>query len=104
MNKGHRTGEDSFWWLLVVTCTISANSNFQKEESSMGQSIEYQKLMTEMVYVNLPGPEEAAPGMTGGELLHGFLAELYRTSNPDVKNYVNLLCSKWNVRYREMRG
>jgi hypothetical protein len=70
----------------------------------MGQSIEYQKLMTEMVYVNLPGPEEAAPGMTGGELLHGFLAELYRTSNPDVKNYVNLLCSKWNVRYREMRG
>jgi len=35
----------------------------------MGQSIEYQKLMTEMVYVNLPGPEEAAPGMTGGELL-----------------------------------
>lgn len=72
--------------------------------SIMGQSIEYQKLMTEMVYVNLPGPEEAAPGMTGGELLHGFLAELYKTSNPDVKNYVNLLCSKWNVRYREMRG
>ena len=77
---------------------------FGKEASIMGQSIEYQKLMTEMVYVNLPGPEEAAPGMTGGELLHGFLAELYRTSNPDVKNYVNLLCSKWNVRYREMRG
>jgi hypothetical protein len=70
----------------------------------MAQSIEYQKLMTEMVYVNLPGPDEPTPGMTGGELLHGFLAELYRTSNPEIKNYVNLLCSKWNVRYREMRA
>jgi hypothetical protein len=70
----------------------------------MAQSIEYQKLMTEMVYVNLPGPDEPAPGMTGGELLHGFLAELYRATNPEIKNFVNLLCSKWNVRYREMRG
>jgi hypothetical protein len=70
----------------------------------MGQSIEYQKLMTEMVYVNLPGPDEPTPGMTGGELLHGFLAELYRSPSSEVKNFVNLLCSKWNVRYREMRG
>ena len=44
----------------------------------MATAIEYQKLMTEIVYINLPGPEEPAPGMTGGELLHGFLAELYR--------------------------
>jgi hypothetical protein len=43
----------------------------------MGQAIEYKKLMTEIVYINLPGPEEPAPGMSGGELLHGFLAELY---------------------------
>lgn len=70
----------------------------------MAQSIEYQKLMTEMVYVNLPGPDEPAPGMTGGELLHGFLAELYRAPSPEMKNYVNMLCGKWNVRYREARG
>ena len=47
----------------------------------MGQAIEYQKLMMEIVYINLPGPEEPTPGMSGGELLHGFLAELYRAPN-----------------------
>lgn len=70
----------------------------------MAGSIEYQKLMTEIVFVNLPGPDEPTPGMSGGELLHGFLADLYKASNPDVKNYVTLLCSKWNVHYRESRG
>jgi len=67
----------------------------------MSTAIEYQKLMTEIVWVNLPGPDEPNPGMTGGELLHGFLAELYQTLNPELKNYVNTLCSRWNVRYRE---
>jgi hypothetical protein len=66
---------------------------------NMGQAIEYQKLMTEIVYINLPGPAEPTPGMTGGELLHGFLAELYNTSNQDVKNYVGSLCLRWNVHY-----
>ncbi len=70
----------------------------------MGQAIEYQKLMTEIVYINLPGPGEPTPGMSGGELLHGFLVDLYNTPSPEVKNYVNLLCGKWNVRYREARG
>lgn len=67
----------------------------------MATSIEYQKLMTEMVYINLPGPEEPVPGMSGGELLHGFLAELYETSNVEIKGLVNNLCNRWNVRYRE---
>jgi len=70
----------------------------------MAGSIEYQKQMTEIVYINLPGPPEPTPGMTGGELLHGFLAELYNTPSAEVKNYVNLLCAKWNVHYREGRG
>ena len=70
----------------------------------MAGSIEYQKQMTEIVYINLPGPQEPTPGMTGGELLHGFLAELYNTPSAEVKNYVNLLCAKWNVHYRENRG
>ncbi len=70
----------------------------------MAQSIEYQKLMTEIVYINLPGPEEPTPGMTGGELLHGFLVELYQSPNPEVKNFVTLLCGKWNVHYRQERG
>ena len=66
----------------------------------MGQSIEYQKLMTEIVYINLPGPQEPEPGMTGGELLHGFLVELHRNQDPEIRNFVNSLCLKWNVHYR----
>ena len=56
--------------------------------------------MTEIVYINLPGPVEPVDGMTGGDLLHGFLADLYTKSSPDVKNFVMTLCNKWNVRYR----
>jgi len=70
----------------------------------MGTSIEFQKLMTEIIYVNLPGPEEPTPGMSGGELLHGFLADLYRPTNTEIRSCVNALCNKWNVRYREQRG
>ena len=66
----------------------------------MPQSIEYQKVMSEIVYINLPGPEEPMPGMTGGELLHGFLAELYRTQNAEAKELVTTLCRKWNVHFR----
>jgi len=65
----------------------------------MPQSIQYEKVMTEMVYINLPGPGEPTERMTGGELLHGFLADLYTTSNADTKAFVMALCNKWNVRY-----
>ena len=69
----------------------------------MSQSIEYQKVVSEVVYVNLPGPQEPASGMTGGELLHGFLAELHETPNHEFKNIVDLLCARWNVHYRVSR-
>jgi hypothetical protein len=78
------------------------------EEVLMGQAIEYQKLMTEIVYINLPGPTESTPGMSGGELLHGFLAGIYNTPNAEIKNFVETLCLRWNVRYtkgyRDNRG
>jgi hypothetical protein len=70
----------------------------------MPQAIEYHKLMTEIVYVNLPGPSQPVDGMTGGELLHGFLADLYTTSDQDVKSLVMTLCNKWNVRYVHSGG
>lgn len=66
----------------------------------MGTSIEFQKQMMEQVFINLPGPQEPTAGMSGGELLHGFLAELYRAPNPEMKVYVGTLCNKWNVIYR----
>ena len=66
----------------------------------MGQGIDFKKQMSETVYVNLPGPEEPTPGMSGTELLHGFLAELYKTPNKEIKAFVANLCSKWNVVYR----
>ena len=67
----------------------------------MGSAIEYQKVMTEVVYINLPAPEEPTPGMTGGELLHGFLVDFHRSENPEVRNFVSQLCNKWNVHYQE---
>lgn len=70
----------------------------------MGTAVEYQKVMTEIVYINLPGPEEPAPGMTGGEMMHGFLADLNNSHDTTVKNFVNSLCSKWNVHYRQNNG
>ncbi len=67
----------------------------------MGTAVEYQKVMTEIVFINLPGPDEPTPGMTGGELLHGFLADLYRVKGADVKGHIDSLCGKWNIHYRE---
>jgi hypothetical protein len=66
----------------------------------MGTSIDYQKVMTEIVWVNLPGPAEPEPGMSGGELLHGFLAELHEGGTPETRNFVEELSLRWNVRYR----
>ncbi len=70
----------------------------------MAASIEYQKQLTEVVYINTPGPQEPNPGMSGGELLHGFLAELYRAPNLETKNFINTLCIKWNVHFRDQRN
>lgn len=70
----------------------------------MGSAIEYQKLMTEIVHINLPGPQEPVTGMSGGELLHGFLAELYRAPSPEVKNFISSLSSKWNVHFRNINN
>ncbi len=70
----------------------------------MTQPIEYQKTMLENIYINLPGPQEPEPGMSGGELLPGFLAALYRMTSPEMKAYVDALCKKWNVHYKTQKG
>jgi hypothetical protein len=75
-----------------------------KELQMAGQSIEYQKQMTEIVYINLPGPREPITGMSGGELLHGFLAELHEAPNPEFKTFLEILCNRWNVRYKQTGG
>ena len=66
----------------------------------MGVAIDYQKIMTEIVFVNLPGPGEPQPGMSGGELLHGFLADLREANDPAIRQFVDQLCARWSVRYR----
>lgn len=67
----------------------------------MGAAVEYQKVISETVFINLPGPEEPSVGMSGGELLHGFLADLGRSKESDIKAFINSLCLKWNVHYRQ---
>ena len=63
-------------------------------------AIEYEKVMSEIVYINLPAPEEPTPGMSGPETLHGFLAEFYKTKSEEVRAFTNEMCLKWNVHYR----
>jgi hypothetical protein len=70
----------------------------------MGTAIEYQKMMTEIVYINLPGPQEPLPNMTGGELLHGFLADLHRPVDPGFRDHIDGLCNKWNIRFRDTKS
>jgi hypothetical protein len=70
----------------------------------MGTAIEYQKMMTEIVYINLPGPQEPLPNMTGGELLHGFLADLHKPADTNFREHIDALCSKWNIRFRDMKS
>ena len=70
----------------------------------MGAAVEYQKIVSEIVYINLPGPEEPMPGMTGGELLHGFLADIYKMPDKEMRNTISALCGKWNVHYRNNGG
>ena len=60
--------------------------------------------MTEIVYINLPVPSDPEPGMSGGEFLHGFLAELNKSPSAELKAYVSNLCHRWNVQYREQHG
>jgi hypothetical protein len=101
-----------FWYIIgfdkhalkPISYGISVIKEIKEVVNIMGTAIEYQKLMTEIVYINLPGPEEPAPVMTGGELLHGFLAELHRTTNQELREYINALCNKWNIRYRDNKG
>ncbi len=70
----------------------------------MGTAIDFQKQMSEIVYINLPGPKEPTPGMSGGELLHGFLAEIKTLENTESKQWFEQLCMKWYVHYKESRG
>jgi hypothetical protein len=66
----------------------------------MGPHIEYLKVISEVVFINLPGPDEPAPAMSGGELMHGFLADLYNMKDPAFQQYLASLCMKWNIHYR----
>jgi hypothetical protein len=69
----------------------------------MSPAIEYQKVMSEIVFINLPGPEEPVPGMNGMDLLHGFLTDFHRAQSSEVKAFVDSACLKWNVHYRAQK-
>ena len=50
--------------------------------------------------IDVPGPTEPTPEMAGGELLYGFLADLYSSPSPSIRYYVDLLCKEWSINYR----
>jgi DNA-binding transcriptional MerR regulator len=51
--------------------------------------------------INVSGPGEPVSGMSDQELLHGFLTDLYQNASPVTKAWVDELCLKWNIRFRE---
>ena len=65
----------------------------------MSTAIEYERLKTSIVDLNLSLAEEPAPGVRGGDSPSGFLAELYL--GPRVSTQSGLLSNKWHVHYRE---
>ncbi len=74
-----------------------------REKRRQGFSLAQISLMLAKEPVNvidMPGPQEPTTGMSDQELLHGFLAELYRESSPKTKAYIDDLSRKWNVRFR----
>jgi hypothetical protein len=42
-------------------------------------------------------------GVTGSELFHGFIGEFARATSPEVKVFVDVACTKWNVHFRNSK-
>jgi hypothetical protein len=56
--------------------------------------------MSERVYINFPGPTRPTEEMNGMERLHGFLCEIDRIPDPDLRLMIRIIGLKWGVRYR----
>jgi hypothetical protein len=41
--------------------------------------------------------------MSGMEILHGFLGEFHRATNPEIRAFTDEMCLKWNIHYREAK-
>jgi hypothetical protein len=64
----------------------------------MSTAIEYERLKTGIVDFNLSIAEEPSPGVRGGNVPGGFLAECYLGPRDSQNGLVN---SNWHIHYRE---
>ena len=66
-----------------------------------GAAIDYQKVFTERVFIKKDGPVDPDLNITGGELLHGYLCDIYRLGQKDenLKATIEGMCRKWNIYY-----
>lgn len=66
-----------------------------------GPAIDYQKVFTERVTIRKDALMEPDIQTTGGELLHGYLCDIYRLGQQDHTwgEKIETLCRKWNVYY-----
>ncbi|MBI4289576.1 MAG: hypothetical protein HY671_14265 [Chloroflexi bacterium] len=64
-------------------------------------AIDYQKVFTERVFIKKDGPVDPDINSTGGELLHGYLCDVYRLGQKDekLKDAIEAMARKWNVFY-----
>jgi DNA-binding transcriptional MerR regulator len=75
-----------------------------KEKRTLGFSLTQisQMLTKEHINeINFPGPQEPTSEMSDQERLNGFLTELYQKASPGTKAYIDELCRKWDVLFRE---
>jgi DNA-binding transcriptional MerR regulator len=87
---------------LYDKADVSRRDAIIREKRRQGFSLSQISLLLAKEPVNvvsLPGPREPAAEMSNQELLHGFLAELYRTARPEQKDQIDQLSKKWHVFY-----
>jgi DNA-binding transcriptional MerR regulator len=89
---------------LYDKADVARRGSIIKEKRKQGFSLSQisQMLSQEQSNViSVSGPEQPTPEMNDQELLHGFLADLYRKANPETKADIEQLRRKWKVRFRE---
>ena len=89
---------------LYDKADVERRGTFIREKRKQGFSLSQISLMLskeQSNVIDVSGPLEPSAEMNDQELLHGFLTELYKNASPQARADVEILCKKWNIRFRE---
>jgi DNA-binding transcriptional MerR regulator len=88
---------------VVRRCSIIREKRGQGFSLSQISLMLSKELNNEIDISDISGPKAPTAKMSDQELLHGFLTELYKKASPETKEYVDGLCRKWKVGFREQK-